>query len=393
MLTIGNFLYHYPEPGGTTTAVEGLSRALGRLGHRVVIYGYGDDPGHVRERAENPAVFLFHKNGRNPFHLSPELRTRLCRNEDRLDLLLVHGIFNPPNVAVGRTAREAGIPYVVCTHGIYHRELFRKNFWRKLAYGLACERPLMTGALGVQALSIEAANVLKRYRIRVPLLVMPNGFDPDEAPRIHPARCASSRLELLYLGRIDMHHKGLDLLMEAVSVGIREGKLPGTLRLQLVGPDWGDHARLKALAARLGIAPNAHFAGRVHGDERWRMITSCDVLVLPSRYDGFGLSALDAMIAARPVLVSDAAGVSCWVRQACCGFVIEPTVESICEGLVRALESRDQWQSMGERGRTFAFANLTWDKIAQQASESYQQLLSRGRRQPETQSEGQTWAW
>ena len=99
------------------------------------------------------------------------------------------------------------------------------------------------------------------------------------------------------------------------------------------------------------------------------------MLVLTSRYDGFGLVVLEAMLAARPVIVSREVGAASFVEEAQCGYVCGPSPESIYAALLRALETRDQWQEMGRRGRDFAFRHLTWEKSAERASRCYEELL------------------
>jgi glycosyltransferase involved in cell wall biosynthesis len=85
------------------------------------------------------------------------------------------------------------------------------------------------------------------------------------------------------------------------------------------------------------------------------------------------------MVLGKPVIVSEEAGSSAYVREAQCGYLVQPNPASICAGLVRAIETRDQWQSMGERGRTFAYEHLTWDKIAAQEVRSLEEVLGRAR--------------
>ncbi len=378
---IGHFLYHYPKPSGTTTAVRGLARGLARLGHDVTVYCCGDtSPSCGCEVHENNFRVLQFDAGSHFFGGPRRLIERLRTNQDRLDLLIVHGIFNPHNVPVASAAKRAGIPYVVSPHGLYHPELLRKHRIRKLLYGLLYERPTLNDAVAVQVFDEYHIEFLAGFGVRVPAFVVPNGFDPAEAPSVdlkatEPDHRSSSP-DFLYLGRIDMYTKGLDLLLRALALGLHEGRLPPSTRLRLAGPDWGDQGTLIRLAGRLGIDRHVRFLGLVEPGSRWSVISSGDFLVLPSRHDAFPTVVFEAMVAAKPVIVSRNTGISSSVRQAGCGFLVEPNAESICAGMVRAAESRDQWRNMGENGRRFAYQNLTWDTVAQRASQSYQKLLS-----------------
>jgi glycosyltransferase involved in cell wall biosynthesis len=164
--------------------------------------------------------------------------------------------------------------------------------------------------------------------------------------------------------------------LRAFAIGIGGGSLPRGVRLHLVGPDWGDRGKLVQLARNLKINDNVEFLDPVEAANRWAVIGSAGMVVLPSRHDSGPLVALEAMAAGKPVIVSDNMGIAPIVRQAGCGFVVEPSSESICSALNRALEQRHRWSEMGDMGREFAFANLTWDKLAKQISGNYEKFLN-----------------
>jgi glycosyltransferase involved in cell wall biosynthesis len=383
---IANFLQSYLQPGGTSAAVRGLSRALVRLGWEVVIYcgGGGGEPSD-QEEIPGLRVVRYCARSRNPFEVDRKLLLRLAGNQDKVDLLVIHGMFNPLNVSVARAARRAGIPYLACPHDPYHTALLRKGRWRKLLYGCLYERPLLKGACGVQLLTDRHERLLLAYGVRTPVIVVPNGFDADEVSRLDLARVdqpgrANQGIRILYLGRLDMYNKGLDLLLKGIAIGLHRANLPATLRLDLVGADWGDQARLELLATRLGIAQNVRFRGRISDRSQWNIISSYDLLILPSRWDGFGLVILEAMAVGKPVIVSVEAGISSYVEAAQCGYLVQPNCASIWEGLMRAFQTRDQWQAMGRRGKEFAYQHLTWDKAGERAICCYEGIMNQAKK-------------
>ena len=101
-----------------------------------------------------------------------------------------------------------------------------------------------------------------------------------------------------------------------------------------------------------------------------------DALVLPSRFEGFGLSAVEAMVAARPVLISDIAGLAPHVRNCDGGVVVEATVDSIRAGIEQLIARRDEWREMGLRGRQYVLEHLNWTHIAREALSDYRRLLN-----------------
>jgi glycosyltransferase involved in cell wall biosynthesis len=376
-LRIGHFQAGYPVPDGTTTAVHGLSLGLAKAGHFVTIYGCGTPaqdpslPTHPKlQAALYPAAF------RIPFFVPPALLRRLERNEDGLDLLVINTMFNPPNRAVARAAAKGRIPYLVSPHDPYHPELLKKNYWRKRLYAQVIENRILNRAAAVQILSPSHDPFLRRIGYRGTTVVIPNGFDAScvPAPTGTDAHLAGSP-RLLFLGRLDMNHKGLDLLLSGFAQAIRSGAVPPGAMLNFVGPDSGDRIHLEKIAKSESIENRVKFFGRVSDEERWAALRSCDLLFLCSRYDGFGLAALEAMLCAKPVVVSREAGISSWVEEARCGFVVAPTAGSISDGIARAITSRQHWTELGEHGRGYAHQNLTWERMGCHAAQCYRELI------------------
>lgn len=378
---IGHFLSHAPDPGGTTTTLQGISLALTRIGHKVTIYCCGKTPtsGFRDELTNEPHVRIVHHRSasRNPFHVPSEISRRIERNQDEIDLLLIHGLFNPKNAVVARVAKKARIPYVACPTSLYHPEMLQKGRLRKFVYGQLYEKPILKGAVAIQAFTEMQRELLDAYGIDTPMFVVPNGYDPGEISE-HEHEDASLWLganpRILYLGRIDMHTKGLDLLLKALATGTKTKVLPLSLQVTFIGPDCGDEARLKRFAVQLGIQDNVRFLGRVDDRTRWYVIRSCDIMVLPSRHDAFPTTMIEALASGKPVIVSEQTGISRLVQTMRCGYVVRPDHASICEGFVRALAGSDEWPSMGARGREVVRRDLNWDVIAQEASRCYQQL-------------------
>jgi glycosyltransferase involved in cell wall biosynthesis len=153
---------------------------------------------------------------------------------------------------------------------------------------------------------------------------------------------AGERPRVAALGRMDSYHKGLDLVIDAVSVLARAGE---SLQVVIAG-DGPDTGFLQEYARFRGVADAVHFAG-------WQpdpggVWADCEMMLLPSRFEGLSVAALEAMSFGRPVLRTPYGGCAEWIEDGVNGFVCPAAeVAPLVETLKRALRARGSWREMG----------------------------------------------
>jgi glycosyltransferase involved in cell wall biosynthesis len=170
-----------------------------------------------------------------------------------------------------------------------------------------------------------------------------------------------------------IHTKGLDVLLEGFDLSA--GSFP--LHLTLQGPDWaGESAKVQQLIAKLSPGRYVTVLPPIFEIPATRVMVAHDIVCMPSRFEGFGLSALEAMLAARVLLVSATAGIAPHIERSGCGVVVEPNALDVLRGFRYLMANRARWREMGLRGRTYAIDNLHWDRIAKRTLTQYQSLLN-----------------
>ena len=379
-MRIALYLKHFPANGaplndGTSTAVGGLASGLAENGAQVTVLCEGQARSSMRNgRGYGVECFVNRKPYRT-FTLAPGLKQYVAEHlARRRGLCLVNGMFHPGVYAMSGWLRRHGVPYIVAPHDPYDDALFARNAHLKWPYWYLFERRLLVRASAIQVLDIKHAACLRRLGIDTRVVETWNGVVPESVPEDSELRwrAPDEPVHLVYLGRIDAYNKGLDLLLDALPrVAARTD-----VRLTVQGPDWGDRARLERRAAGGPVAGEVVFAGPDYERTSPRIIGEHDVFCLPSRFEGFGLSALEAMLAARVLLVSGRAGIARHVETSGCGVTVEPTVPGIEEGLLALLERRTEWREMGLAGRRYALARLQWKNIAAAALEQYERIVA-----------------
>ena len=198
-------------------------------------------------------------------------------------------------------------------------------------------------ALGMLAISHFAEQFYTHLgfaRVRV----YPFGyFQTHNVQTERPARLtAGERMEVIFVGQL-IPRKGVDLLLEAMRPLFDDYS---DLRLSVIGG--GSEAQaLQAVADSFGIANRVSFEGTLRSDRIQPRLASVDVLVLPSRWDGWGMVVNEALSVGVPVVVSDCCGAADLIQHGVNGFVFRSEdVEDLRRCLRRLLENADDRLAM-----------------------------------------------
>lgn len=234
------------------------------------------------------------------------------------DLIDAH-FYYPDGVAAALLARWLGKPLVVTARGS-DLNVFGRD---------AVPRALMRWAGGVADASIGVCqalvDVLHGWGMPAAKLhVVRNGVDTQ---RFRPEDRVQSRASLgvegapllLAVGNL-VPVKGHDLALRALAALVP--RHPGA-RLVLVG-DGPLRAELQAQAQALGLAGHVHFAGLVPNDRLSAWYSAADLLLLPSRSEGWANVLLEAMACGTPVVATDVGGTREVVADAALGRVVPP---------------------------------------------------------------------
>jgi glycosyltransferase involved in cell wall biosynthesis len=358
---------------GICKAVHGLAQGFADNGNPVVVLCEGPDdsvcdvaPGYQVRSLSGVAP------GRLYGSISPSLRNFVLENSKDA-LYVLNGIFHPGACALAGLLRKLDVPYIVAPHDPYHPTIFSKNSLLKWPYWILRERPMLNGALAIQVLDARHGQWLARLGVRSAVIETTNGYAPSDVLPAEQLRWnQDGRPSAIFMGRIDSHNKGLDILIDAVCGVSRESRP----KLTIQGPDWGDRAALKAQARRLGATDFVSFPEADFNVTSASLIARHDIFCLVSRFEGFGLAALEAMLAGRVVIVSEIAGISPHVRASGCGIVVTPEVRAVRAGIEELLRLRPHWKEMGLAGREYALEHLRWQKIAENTWREYSRLMS-----------------
>ncbi len=359
---------------GVAKAVHGLAYGLVECGANVTVL-WETEPGNERSYKSKFGyeVKSFASDNLSPWHfkISPVFESYISNYLDTKSLVILNGIFHGGVYSMSRVLKKYQIPYVIAPHDPYSPAIFRKKACLKWLYWNFLEKRILKEAKAVQVLDARHGKFLEKLKVKTTVLATPNGFSPED---IRPESSLQWQQDgtgkVYFLGRIDAHNKGIDLLLK----GFAEIADKEDVKLTIQGPDWGDKQSLQIQAAKLSLRNKVSFTEADYDKSPFCLMQNHDIFCIPSRFEGFSLAALEAMLAGRVLLVSEIAGIAPYVEASGCGVVVAPEVSAIKSGLTKLLQLRSDWKEMGLAGRRYAIEHLRWEKIASLALEQYKHL-------------------
>jgi D-inositol-3-phosphate glycosyltransferase len=173
--------------------------------------------------------------------------------------------------------------------------------------------------------------------------------------------------------------KGVEVAIR--SLGLLRDRRHDDVRLLILGEDSheGDEsekARLKAIAAEVGVRDRVDFVGSVAHHELPYFYAAADVCVMPSYSESFGLVALEAQACGCPVVASGVSGLRSVVRDEVSGYLIDRhDPAAYAERIGRLLENSELAQQMGRRGRLLS-QRFSWTRTADRLEQLLEQVVA-----------------
>ncbi|ODA41168.1 glycosyltransferase [Desulfosporosinus sp. BG] len=305
-----------------------------------------------------------------------------------VDIIHAH-VAHPDGAAAVRFGRKFNIPVVVTIHG--------QDFAYTLNRSRICAesvRATLKDAARVILVSDKLRNQygleswadqLEKYRVifnGVNLADVVQRPEPQGTYWEHQPR--ASRRILLTVGFL-RPDKGHAMVLKALPELI--GEFPD-LEYRIVG-DGSERQTLEALTAELGLEEYVVFRGSLPHPEAMREMAQCDIFVLPSWNEAFGVVYLEAMAHGKPIIGTTGEGISEILAQEGVGKAVPPKdVLAITEEIRGLLRNPEQAAAMGSRGKELVTRKFTWEYNAQKTLKVYEEIINGRREDPSGTSFG-----
>lgn len=215
----------------------------------------------------------------------------------------------------------------------------------------AMTRAMISRSDGLIAVSSEQKQELtSRFSCRCDPIVVGNYSEDFEAASESPDQSqAEPHRYVLFAARL-VEGKGLQELLEAILI-LKLRKVD--VHLKIAGT--GDESRWRNKARELKIEDRVEFIGWIEGDAKIEAFRKASIFCMPSYFESFGISTLEAMWAARPVVGTRIGGFLDLVEDGVTGYLVDPRdAESLADGIEKLWIDPGRADAMGIRAREVA---------------------------------------
>ncbi len=347
--------------------------SAGRLHvHRVRVQAPADDHIYADLLHANPALVA--------------VAEQLIAQHGPFDLIHVHDWL--PSFASLAVAEAHGLPVIATIHAT-ERGRYRGALYSDVSRAIdAAEERLARQAQLVITCSLAMRREVQDFygvpneRIRV----IPNGIDGSRLRGLRDEDLSDFRsryarpeeLLIFHVGRM-VYEKGADLLVEAAPQVL--SRVPAAKFV--IGGRGPLFASLNQRIDEMHLRDKVLLTGYLADEERDRLYVASDLCVFPSRYEPFGIVALEAMAAGTPVVVCDVGGLGTVVQHELTGLTVRAEdVNALAWAISRSLNEPDAAAERAHRAIDYLESCLAWPEIAGMTLELYRAVIAEARAVP-----------
>lgn len=302
----------------------------------------------------------------------------------QFDIVHTDAVWSFSGFPIHQACKSVGRPYVVKLHGQLEPWSLSQKKLKKWVYLQAWGRKFLNHSNGILCTSQEEkANVLQLGFKSQPFVV-PLGIDSDVFQHLSTGDTFRNQYQIpleapiiLFLGRIH-HKKRPDVAIESF------GRLPKQLdhcHLVIAGPDEeGLRLSLEALASQYRCLDRVHFTGLLDRSQVLQALSASSLFIMPSEphSENFGVSALEALAAGLPILVSEGVPIGYDAQNAGAGKVLSLEVDAFSREIARLISNPQQIFEMGRMGKELVQREFDIQIVTAQLLRQFHSIIETG---------------
>lgn len=372
--------------GGVVNASYQIARKQVENGHEVSVYTTDNCIERLKFKdnynvdVDGIKVFYF-KNISNSFKNKVTIDTPvgliryLKKTINDFDIIHIHEHRHSLAIATHRYAVKNNIPYVLQAHGsvlpFFQKEKLKEIFDRFWGFDILFDASKVFALTDIEKDQYLKMGVSDEKIEIVPLGINLNEYDnlPDRGIFKNKYGIDAKDKVILFLGRIH-EIKGLDLLIKSFAKNSASH-----VKLVIVGGDSGFKDELDKIINELNLNDKVIFPGVLTGPDKIEALVDCDIFVMPSRYESFTTSGLEAMACSKPLILTENNHIHTWVQDNC-GLICKFDTDELSNCINKLLNDESLCIEFGNKGRQLIEEKYDWDNVVSEIETIYHNCMT-----------------
>ena len=273
------------------------------------------------------------------------------------DVVVFHGCYRKEYLSIYKILIKNKIPYIIIPHGELRSEAQNKKKLKKYIANIVFFNRFINNAIGIQCLSTEEVNNTRFGANKK--FVSTNGI---ELPQKKKDKFSNDGIKFLYIGRLEVFVKGIDLMLEAISIN-SEIMRKENATLEIYGPDVaGRFKQVEELIKRYNIGDIVKLHHEIVGEEKEKKLLESDVFIQTSRH---GL----------PCLITEGTNLVYDIKKYHAGWCASNNIQSIADCIKNSIKNKRLWYNYSENGIKLIKDKFCWEKIGKETVKIYKQMI------------------
>ena len=355
---------------GVNKVVNYLAQHQKALGYKVSVWGITDTPNEINYPARNYETRLF-KASRYRFIVDRKLLKAIAQQKNKC-VFHFHGGFIPEFYSISKQLSKHNLPYILTPHGSYNKIAMERSKLSKKCHIRLFEKSLIDSAAAIHCLGESEISGLASISHQNKCILIPNGQDTDALQYAHKA-LDKNKYVFGFCGRLDIHTKGLDILLRAFAEWNTHHD--NGVALWLIG-DGKEREQLENMAMQLKISNKVCFLGSQFGEEKLNTIAHMDVFFHPSRNEGIPTAVLEASGLGVPSVVSPESNLSKEINNYGAGIgMLKNDVKHLKAAMELTYQNISQENNYSKNAKRMIKSVFNWESIAKQLIENYKEIV------------------
>lgn len=284
------------------------------------------------------------------------------------DLVVFHEVYHLEFAKIALDLKNKGIKYVIIPHGSLSIEAQKNKRLKKIIANFLIFNRFINGAIGIQCLSEREKNNIyfNGYKF-----IASNGI---AIPKRYKTNFTNNGLVITFIGRLEIHTKGLDLLFDAVS-SLKSVLIENKVKINIYGPNYkGRHIEIIEMIKEKKIYDIVSLNSEITKEQKVECLLNSDLFIQTSRFEGMPMGILEAMSYGVPCLITKGTSLGEITSKYDAGWVSETTSKSIACAMKEVIANKDLLKIKSANTRKLILENFAWEYISEQTINIYKKL-------------------